>query len=165
MHFSGHSARIAHLVIMGSLTNAMDRVIGETVLQFPGTVAVHSRAQAETFAFAEQLRVIGNGLDLSQYTFCPNPQRQLAWVGRIVPGKGLEDAVLVAQMTGIPLKIWGIMQDQAYWEKICRAYPAAPVSYQGFLPAAQLQQQLGQCRALVMPPVGLRLLVMWPLKP
>ncbi len=76
---------IAHLVSMGSLTDAMDAVIGQTAAQFPGTIGVHSRAQAETFPFADQCRIVGNGFDLSLYQFCPNPENYLAWVGRVAP--------------------------------------------------------------------------------
>ncbi|EKQ69254.1 glycosyltransferase [Leptolyngbyaceae cyanobacterium JSC-12] len=144
------SRPVAHLVSMGSLTEAMDRAIGHIINQFPGTIAVHSRAQAHTFPFGNQCEVMGNGFDLSEYRFCSSPDNVLGWVGRLAPEKGLEDAVAVAEKTGIPLKIWGMMQDVAYWHTICDQYPDAPVSYEGFLPTAELQQALGKCRALLM---------------
>jgi UDP-glucose:tetrahydrobiopterin glucosyltransferase len=98
------------------------RVIGQVAEQFPGTVAVHTQAQAETFSFGEKLLRIGNGFDLSLYQFCAQPKRQLGWVGRLAPEKGLEDAIAAAQQTGIPLKIWGVLQDKAYWKAICRLH-------------------------------------------
>ena len=143
---------VAHLVSMGSLTDGIDRAIAQVIGQFPGSVAVHSRAQAETFAFGDRCRVVGNGFDLTQYTFCPEPEPVLGWVGRLAPEKGLEDAVVAAQITNIPLKIWGVMQEVAYWQDICDQYPDAPVSYEGFLPTAELQQELGKCRGLLMTP-------------
>jgi UDP-glucose:tetrahydrobiopterin glucosyltransferase len=130
----------------------MDHIIEQVAIQFPNTVAVHSRAQADTFSFSDRCRVIGNGFDLSLYQFCSTPENYLGWVGRIAPEKGLEDAVATAQKTGIPLKIWGVLQDAAYWQDICDRYPDAPVSYEGFLKTAELQQELGKCRALVMTP-------------
>lgn len=143
---------IAHLVSMGSLTDAMDRVIGQVAERFPGTVGMHGRGQAETFVFADHCRLLGNGFDLSLYEFCPQPDRFLAWVGRIAPEKGLEDAVAAAQKVGLPLKIWGLMQETAYWHDICDQYPDAPVSYEGFLSTAELQQELGKSLALLMTP-------------
>ncbi len=143
---------IAHLVSMGSLTKAMDDVIGQTIAQFPHSIGVHSRAQADTFAFGAQCRVLGNGFDLSLYHFCPQPEPCLAWIGRLAPEKGLEDAVAAAQMTQRPLKIWGVMQDHAYWQQIQQRYPDAPMTYEGFLPTNQLQEALGKCQALVMTP-------------
>ncbi|MBW4579764.1 MAG: glycosyltransferase family 4 protein [Tildeniella nuda ZEHNDER 1965/U140] len=143
---------IAHLVSMGSLTDAMDKVIGQTIAQFPESIGVHSRAQADTFTFGAQCRVLGNGFDLSLYEFCARPERSLAWVGRLAPEKGLEDAVAAAQATQLPLKIWGIMQDPSYWQQIQQRYPTAPMTYEGFLPTAQLQTALGNCQALIMTP-------------
>lgn len=143
---------IAHLVSMGSLTDAMDQIIEQVAVDFPGTIAVHSRAQAETFRFADRCRNIQNGFDLSLYEFCDQPKRQLAWVGRIAPEKGLEDAVAAAQRVGIPLKIWGVIQDEAYWNQICNDYPKAAIAYCGFLPTSELQQSLGQSQALLMTP-------------
>lgn len=143
---------IAHLVSMGSLTDAMDHMIRQVAERFPGTIGVHSRAQADTFAFADQCCVLGNGFDLSLYEFCPQPDRQLAWVGRIAPEKGLEAAVAAAEKVGMPLKIWGVMQDVPYWHDICDQYPDAPISYAGFLPTTELQRELGKSQALLMTP-------------
>ncbi|MGA7932159.1 MAG: glycosyltransferase family 4 protein [Kovacikia sp.] len=143
---------IAHLVSMGSLTDGMDRIIGQVAAQFPNSIGVHSRSQAETFSFADQCHPIGNGFDLSLYQFCPQPENYLGWVGRIAPEKGLEDAVAAAQKAGILLKIWGVLQNVAYWHDICDQYPDAPVSYEGFLPTAELQQAIGKCRGLIVTP-------------
>lgn len=143
---------VAHLVSMGSLSEEMDRIIGRVAMQFPGTIGVHSLAQAATFPFAQSCRCLGNGIDVSLYDFCDEPQSSLAWVGRISPEKGLEDAVAVANRTGLRLKVMGAMHDKAYWKQICEAFPSAPIEYLGFLSTHELQQQLRQCRALLMTP-------------
>lgn len=143
---------VAHLVSMGSLSEVMDQAIQAVVERFPQTVAVHSMAQAETFEFGDRCRVVGNGFDLTQYQFQAQAGQDLAWVGRIAPEKGLEDAVLAAQTLDRPLKIWGALQDEIYWQEICDQYPDAPVAYAGFLPTLELQQALGHCAALLMTP-------------
>jgi UDP-glucose:tetrahydrobiopterin glucosyltransferase len=143
---------VAHLVSMGSLTEAMDQIIEQVATQFPGTIGVHSQAQAATFAFAERCRCLGNGIDLSLYDFCAEPAPWVGWVGRIAPEKGLEDAVAASQLTGIPLKIMGLLENEGYWQQIVLNYPDAPVEYEGFLSTAELQQRLRQCRALLMTP-------------
>jgi UDP-glucose:tetrahydrobiopterin glucosyltransferase len=143
---------IAHLVSMGSLTNAMDRVIQQVATQFPGTIGVHSHAQANTFPFADQCHSLGNGLDLVLYDFCDAPEDRLAWVGRIAPEKGLEDAIAAAYQASLPLQIWGAIQDEAYWQTIRQIYPNAAVQYGGFLPTEQLQRGLGSCKGLLMTP-------------
>ncbi|MCS6813166.1 MAG: glycosyltransferase family 4 protein [Cyanobacteria bacterium] len=143
---------IGHLVSMGSLSEAMDRVIGQIASLFPGTIAVHSRTQAATFPFAQQCRCLGNGIDLSLYDFCAHPQSYLAWVGRIAPEKALEDALAASEHVGIPLKIMGAIADPEYWQQLCQTYPSAIAAYQGFLSTAALQQQLRQARALLVTP-------------
>ncbi|MBW4442124.1 MAG: glycosyltransferase family 4 protein [Plectolyngbya sp. WJT66-NPBG17] len=143
---------IAHLVSMGSLTDAMDQAISQVAEQFPTTIAVHSLAQAETFSFRDRCFNLKNGFDLSQYQFNPTSKNHLAWVGRIAPEKGLEDAVAAVQKVRIPLKIWGVIQDESYWNHIQTNYPNAPIEYCGFLSTQDLQQALGEARALLMTP-------------
>lgn len=143
---------IAHLVSMGSLTDAMDSVIEQTLAQFPGTIAVHSHAQAATFSGSDRFRCVKNGLDLSLYTFCPEPENALGWVGRIAPEKGIEDAIGAARRAGIPLKIWGAMPEPDYWQQICERHPGEGFSYEGFWGTQELQAALGKCQGLLMTP-------------
>jgi UDP-glucose:tetrahydrobiopterin glucosyltransferase len=143
---------IAHFISMGSLSRSLDRIAGQTAAQFPGTIGVYTVSQAETFAFAKECQLLGSGIDLSLYEFCSQPEPKLAWLGRIAPEKGLEDAVAAAKITGISLKIMGKMQDDDYWQKICADWPEAPVEYLGFLTTTQMQEQVRQCRALLMTP-------------
>lgn len=143
---------VAHLISMGSLSDAMDVVIQKTGDRFPGTLAVHSHAQAATFAFGDRCRVLGNGLDLSLYTFQPTGDDALAWVGRIAPEKGIEDAIAAIQQLNCPLRIFGSIPDPDYWHHIQTQFPDAPISYEGFLSTQDLQQALGACRGLVMTP-------------
>lgn len=143
---------IAHFVSMGSLYAAMDRIVEQVAVQFPGTIGFYTPSQAATFAIDQQCPCLSSGIDLSLYQFCSQPKPYLAWLGRIAPEKGLEDAVAAAQIVRIPLKIMGKMQDKEYWQQICQDYPDAPVEYLGFLSTAQMQQELRQCRALLMTP-------------
>lgn len=143
---------IAHLISMGSLSASLDRIAAQVAVEFPGTIGVHTASQAQTFAFAKECQLLGSGIDLSLYEFCSQPEPKLAWLGRIAPEKGLEDAVAAAKITGIPLKIMGKMQDEDYWQKICADWPDAPVEYLGFLTTSQMQEQVRQCRALLMTP-------------
>jgi UDP-glucose:tetrahydrobiopterin glucosyltransferase len=146
------STPIAHFISMGSMTIALDRMMGKIASDYPGTIGVYTQAQAETFAFADACQILGSAIDLSLYEFCSQPQASLAWLGRIAPEKALEDAVAAAQITGIKLRIFGKIQDRDYWEGIQRDYPEAPIEYVGFLPTKELQQQLRNCRALLMTP-------------
>lgn len=143
---------IAHFVSMSSLYEAMDRIVAQVAARFPSTIGFYTASQAATFAIEQQCRCLSSGIALSLYQFCSQPKQQLAWLGRIAPEKGLEDAIAASESAGIPLKIMGKIQDRSYWEQICRNYPNAATAYLGFLPTEQMQQELRDCRALVMTP-------------
>ncbi|MDY7022044.1 MAG: glycosyltransferase family 4 protein [Cyanobacteriota bacterium] len=145
--------KVLHWISMGSLTTAMDEIIQRILTQFPKAISFHTQAQAETFNFSQdRFIILKNGINIDQYEYCPNPENQLAWLGRIAPEKALEDAVSAAKQTGIPLKIMGKMQDESYWKKINHDYPDAPIEYLGFLSTNELQKHLRNCRALLMTP-------------
>ncbi|MGC9526817.1 MAG: glycosyltransferase family 4 protein [Limnospira sp.] len=142
---------IAHYVSMCSLISALDRVICAVMKQYPGTVRFTTQTQATTFNCGEgKSPTFPDGLEISRYQFCEKPDRELAWMGRISPEKGLEDGVEAAQKTGIPLVIFGKIQDENYWQKILETYPDAPVNYVGFLDTDRLQERLRHCRGLLM---------------
>ncbi|MEM8777484.1 MAG: glycosyltransferase family 4 protein [Cyanobacteria bacterium P01_G01_bin.49] len=141
---------IAHFISMGSTTDALDEVMNQVARKFPKTIGVYTQSQADTFPFTEACRLLGSGLDLSLYQYCEQPTKSLAWVGRISPEKALEDAVEAAEITGIPLKIFGKIQDEEYWQEIHQNYPQAPFEYQGFFNTSDLQEKLGKCQALLM---------------
>ncbi|OIP67506.1 MAG: UDP-glucose--tetrahydrobiopterin glucosyltransferase [Oscillatoriales cyanobacterium CG2_30_40_61] len=142
--------KLIHLISMGSLSNVMDRVVQDVIKQCPNSIAFYSHSQAETFGLKDGYFYLSSAIDLSKYSFCSQPQNQLAWVGRISPEKGLEDAVAASVKTGIPLKIMGKIQDAVYWQTILNNYIDAPIEYLGFLSTEKLQAKLGQCRALMM---------------
>lgn len=145
---------IAHLVSMGSLTDAMDFVIDGVLVAQPSTVAMHSRAQASTFPHGANATIVGSGIDLDRYVFrseC-SPDGRLAFIGRIAPEKGLADAIEVAAATGRPLHVWGYMQDEDLWQSSLAQFPDADVHYRGFVSTEVLQDGLGECAGLVMTP-------------
>lgn len=142
---------VAHLVSMGSVSEAMDEIILKTVNQFPHLVTFYSQTQAATFGL-KNAHCLGSAIDLPLYQYVQSPDDYLAWVGRLAPEKALEDAVAAAQMTGIPLKIFGKLQDTDYWQKIQDDFPNAPFEYVGFFPTDELQKYLGKARALLMTP-------------
>jgi len=143
---------IAHFVSMGSLLDNMDHLVRKISQTHKGTIGVYSKAQAYTFGDALDLKILSSGIDLDLYQFQPIAQPQLAWVARIAPEKGLEDAAAVSETLQIPIQVMGKMQDEAYWQTVKADYPQAQLNYLGFLPTVKLQEFLGQCQALLMTP-------------
>jgi UDP-glucose:tetrahydrobiopterin glucosyltransferase len=146
---------VGHLVSMASLNDAMDAALVELLRVRPGAVAVHSQAQADTFPAATgALRVLGNGIAVERYDvhLVADQPRHLGFVGRIAPEKGIEDVFAVSAATGLPVRAWGLMQDEASWDAAAAAHPGAAVSYEGFLATDDLQAAIGGCAALLMTP-------------
>lgn len=63
------------------------------------------------------LATVYNGIDLSLYPLQENRGKELIFLGRIHPDKGVHLAIEVAQQSGCPLLIAGIIQDQAYFRE------------------------------------------------
>jgi glycosyltransferase involved in cell wall biosynthesis len=64
-----------------------------------------SDAQRAPVPFATWVATVYHGIELDQFTFNPQPDGYLAFLGRIAPEKGLDTAIRVAQRTDWPLKI------------------------------------------------------------
>ena len=143
---------IAHFISMGSLNSALDQIMGEIAAKYRHNFGVYTQSQAQTFPFGQICRSLGSGIDLSLYHYNPDPEIKLAWLGRIAPEKALEDAVKAAEITQIPLLIFGKIQDQDYWQDILRQHPHAPIEYRGFLSTQDLQRELRLCQGLLMTP-------------
>ena len=143
---------LAHLVSMGSVSEAMDRVIARVSRSHPQHLAFHSASQAADFALSQPPLLLGNGFDLNTYPFSPEPHNQLGWAGRVAPEKGLEDAAAAAAQLGLPLVVMGLVEDQAYGARVEASVPAGTLIWRGFLDAAALKAELGRCRALLNTP-------------
>jgi UDP-glucose:tetrahydrobiopterin glucosyltransferase len=141
-----------HLVSMGSVNAAMDSVIAEVAAWDQRRLAFHTAAQAADFALPQPPVLLGNGFDLSAYRFCAQPDALLGWVGRVAPEKGLEDAAAAAARCGLPLAVWGLVEDEVYAAGVQASVPAGTLQWRGFLPTAHLQAELGHCRALLNTP-------------
>jgi len=118
-----------HLVSMGSVNAAMDAVIAEVAAWDQRRLAFHTAAQAADFDLPHPPLLVGNGFDLS-----------------------LEDAAAAAARCRMPLAVWGLVEDEAYAAAVQASVPEGTLQWRGFLPTAQLQAELGWCRALLNTP-------------
>ncbi len=93
---------------------------------------------------------IHHGIDTESFTFAPNPGSYLAFFGRIHPDKGVVAAIEVAEATGIPLRIAGIIQDEAYFEREVRPrLDGDRVQFVGTVAAEERSSFLGGAVALL----------------
>ena len=137
---------IAHIISMGSESSVISNLISKVYAQYPDNFAFHSKLQADDYSFIKKPIIIGNGFKLDNYTFQDSVSGPLAWVGRIAPEKGLEDAVYVANQLGEKLNVWGVKEDDAYASMIEQSFPQGTIDWMGFVSTNELQKELGKCR-------------------
>ena len=143
---------IAHIISMGSESSVISNLISKVYAKHPYNFAFHSKIQADDYPFIKKPIIIGNGFKLDNYTFQGSGKGPLAWVGRVAPEKGLEDAVYVANELGEKLNVWGVIEDETYALKIEQSFPQGTIDWMGFLSTNELQKELGKCRALLNTP-------------
>jgi len=145
---------VAHIVSMASLTDEMDAAIDNVLRAAPATVAMHTRAQADTFVHGSRATIIGGGVDVEGFVFVDRAHAdgRVAFVGRVSPEKGLRDVVRACRLAGRPLHVWGYMQHDDEWAASVEGADEDSAVYRGFVDARRLGAELGECTALVMAP-------------
>jgi len=143
---------IAHLISMGNESYEISNQIQQIYPKFPHNFAFHTKIQASDYPFIFNPKIVGNGFQLSNYTYCDDRDGPLGWVGRVSPEKGLEDAVFVANKLQERLNIWGYIEDDNYASMIEDLDSAGLLSWRGFLSTSKLQEELCHCRALINTP-------------
>ncbi|MEX2260676.1 MAG: glycosyltransferase family 4 protein [Bryobacteraceae bacterium] len=68
------------------------------------------------------LATVHNGIDLALYPFQESAGNDLIFLGRIHRDKGVHLAIEVARMSGLPLLIAGIIQDERYFREQVEPY-------------------------------------------
>jgi glycosyltransferase involved in cell wall biosynthesis len=93
---------------------------------------------------------IHHGIEISHFTFVPDPGDYLLFLGRIHPDKGTHLAIEVAGKVGLPLIIGGIVQDEKYFRDAVKPHiDGTDVSYVGPVGPAARDTLLGGARALL----------------
>ena len=93
---------------------------------------------------------IHHGVDLTQFTFGPDPGDYLLFLGRIHPDKGVDLAIEVARRSGRRLVLAGIVQDEEYHrDQVLPHVDGDRVSYVGAVGPADRDALLGGALALL----------------
>lgn len=120
----------------------------------PATVVTAlSHCQWDEFPDLTPHTVVGNGVDVGDFTFRSDPDDYLCWLGRFVPGKGPLEAIRVARTLGRRLVLAGPVN--AYFlEKVRPHVDGDQVAYAGELTAPEREKLLGGAAALLYPPLA-----------
>ena len=95
-------------------------------------------------------RTIHHGIALNDFPFDPVGSADLLFFGRIHPDKGAAEAIAAARATGRRLDLYGIIQDQAYFDRFVRPeLDGTTICYHGPVGGASRTRALGRARALL----------------
>jgi glycosyltransferase involved in cell wall biosynthesis len=113
-----------------------------------------SYAQRQAIPHANWIANVHHGLPLDQYVFVPNPQRYLAFLGRVSPEKRVDDAIEIARRAGLPLKIAAKVdpRDAEYFARTIEPLLATPgVEFLGEIGDSDKGAFLGNAAAMLFP--------------
>ncbi len=95
------------------------------------------------------LATVYNGIDLSLYPPQQPGGDDLIFLGRIHPDKGVHLAIGVARLSGMPLQIAGIIQDQKYFREQVEPHLDRTIRYIGPLDVPGKNELFSRARALL----------------
>ena len=93
---------------------------------------------------------IHHGIPVNDFAFDAASSDDLLFFGRMHPDKGAAEAIAVAQASGRALDLYGIVQDQGYFDReVAPHVDGARVRYHGAVGGEVRVRALGQARALL----------------
>lgn len=113
-----------------------------------------SQHQASTATGVSVARVIHHGMDWTDVEVGQGKGGYALFLGRMNPEKGVTQAITIARLAGVPLKIAAKMQDVAekdYFAAVVQPLLGTDVDYVGEVTAAEKYELLGNSVALVNP--------------
>ena len=98
------------------------------------------------------LRTVYHGINLDEFTFNPNPEHYILYLGRIHPDKGTADAIQIAKASNQKLILAGIIQDHDYFKKEVEPHLKDPlIDYVGSVGPKERNKLLGSAQAMLHP--------------
>jgi glycosyltransferase involved in cell wall biosynthesis len=119
-----------------------------------GLVSI-SDHQRQPLSSANWLATVPHGLPIAHYSFTVRPAGgYLAFLGRISPEKGAEDAIRLAKRSGVPLRLAAKVDavDMVYFKTVVEPLLDHPlIEFIGEINDGQKSEFLGNARALLFP--------------
>ncbi|HEY7310219.1 MAG TPA: glycosyltransferase family 4 protein [Gemmataceae bacterium] len=118
---------------------------------FPGrAVTAVSRWQWSAYPSLRPAAVIHHGIDTGAFTFSPEPQDYVCFLGRFIPDKGPLQAIQIARNLGLRLLLAGPQNDY-FRQHIAPLVDGRRIEYVGYLSGPERDRFLGAARALLYP--------------
>jgi glycosyltransferase involved in cell wall biosynthesis len=93
-----------------------------------------------------------NGIDINEFSFCPEPNDYLLFFGRIHPEKGTSESIQIAKQSGRKLIISGLIQHQEYFDSKVKPFiNDDDIVYVGNSGPKERDKLLGEAYAMLHP--------------
>lgn len=96
--------------------------------------------------------VVWNGVDPLLWPFQPIGDGTAVWTGRITPTKGTAEAIAAARIAGTPLRIFGAIEHQDYFDTMVAPALGSSMEYGGFLRPEELAAEIGTASVALFTP-------------
>lgn len=94
---------------------------------------------------------IYNGVDVSRYVFSPEGGEDFCFVGRLIPQKGVKEAIMAANQAGAKLTIAGkTYPENVYWDKEVKPMLGGNITHVE-IPRSELPHLYGGSKAMLFP--------------
>ncbi|MWV27110.1 glycosyltransferase [Aurantiacibacter rhizosphaerae] len=117
------------------------------------TVTSRDQLSLWTRKGCDALEVVHNGVDTASWTPVEVTGDYFTWVGRITPNKGLGHAVRAAGKAGTRLKIFGPVEDAAYFAEEVEPFLTNGIEYHGHRSADILRKAVASARGALVTPL------------
>ena len=97
--------------------------------------------------------VVHNGIDTDKWPVAKTRSNRLVWFGRITENKGLREAVQAARLSGIPMDIIGMVEDETYFADAVAPSLSENIRYLGHMMGHQLRECVAGALAAVVTPL------------
>lgn len=113
--------------------------------------ALNQDSQAVLLSHGWSSHLLPNGINVPPAgSVCRSPSERLIFVGRVVPEKGVHDAIRLARQLSMPLDIVGTASDEIYFDEAVRpAIRGEEVTFSESIPRQVLESKLRRAAALV----------------
>jgi glycosyltransferase involved in cell wall biosynthesis len=118
-------------------------------------ITATSRAQLNAWwpdGAPPEASVLHNGIDPAVWPYRPRGDGSAVWCARITPDKGAPHAIAAARRAGLPLTLFGPIEEPAYWETQVAPLLGGSIRYGGRLGGAALAAEVGRASVFLTTP-------------
>jgi glycosyltransferase involved in cell wall biosynthesis len=99
-----------------------------------------------------EVSILHNGVDPLAWPYHATGDGSAVWCGRITANKGPHLAAKAAHIAGVPLTLFGTVEERDYWDAEVRPLLGGSIRYAGHLRGAALAAEIGRASLLLFTP-------------